>query len=279
MAEDKLDRGSWWNPLRYINKATGGVAGDIVDAGAAALDAGADLLAAPSEGDYRMDPRLYQRPTDPFEMEQMRKEREMLFGMQAPGIRSPTAIGGYEGHLAGLRQMAASGDVAAQRRIGGRTQDARRGVLSAALGGPRGNERLSRIQGMKSLSDIARQGEEAQLQQQLRSQEMAQRGIGSALSGMGKLELGEARLRSAQSLEDLRRRTGLYGDWRDRMRGLREAGYSSMRAQAADMAARAGATMKAETAYKGKLVQAGAAGLGFMVGGPVAAGAAYKAAE
>jgi len=108
---------------------------------------------------------------------------------------------------------------------------------------------------------------------------MAQRGIGSALSGMGKLELGEARLRSAQSLEDLRRRTGLYGDWRDRMRGLREAGYSSMRAQAADMAARAGATMKAETAYKGKLVQAGAAGLGFMVGGPVAAGAAYKAAE
>lgn len=232
---------------------------------------------SPGEGDYKMDPNLYHRPTDPFEMEQMRKEREMLFGMQAPGIRTFEAIGGYKDHLAGLRQMAASGDVAAQRRIGGRTQDARRNVLSTALSGPRGNERLNRVQSMKSLSDIARQGEEAQLQQQLRSQEMAQRGIGAGLAGMGQLESGLAGMRSRQELEELRRRTGIYGDWRDKMRGLREAGYQSMRAQAADMAGRAGANVQAESASQKNLIRAGAAATGFYFGGPAGAAAAGQA--
>jgi hypothetical protein len=236
--------GSWWNPLKYVDQLTGGVVGDLVDAGEGVLDwAG---YGDPDEGPYGLREGLYDRSMDAIDQSAMRREREMLLAQQVRDPSRPEALGMYGEHIAGLKEMAARGDVAAQRRIQDRGLEAEKRAMGGQLAGPRGASRLSALTGTGARADIFRQSEAAQTDQQLRSQDLAQRGIGTALGQYGQLGLGFEQLLTGKRDKDRDYTRGVYGDYRDRFTDLRERGYGAQQALARDISGRAGAYLEAD---------------------------------
>jgi hypothetical protein len=236
--------GSWWNPLKYVDMATGGMATSLIDAGGDLLDwAG---YGDPDEGPYGLREGLYDRPEDRRDRAAMQRERDMLLAQRVRDPSRPEALGMYGEHIAGLKEMAERGDVAAQRRIQDRGLEAEKRAMGGQLAGPRGASRLSALTGTGARADIFRQSEAAQTEEQLRSQDLAQRGIGTALSQYGNLGLGFEQLLTGKRDKDRDYSRGVYGDYRDRFTDLRERGYGAQQALARDISGRAGAYLEAD---------------------------------